>query len=50
MNWIQKQQAKFRCWWSHWYYDVHIPQDDIKGIPDIFEEYTCQRCGKIFKI
>lgn len=38
------------CWFSYWYWDIHTEKDDIKGIPDVFKQYTCQRCGKIFKL
>jgi hypothetical protein len=40
---------KFVCWWSHYYNDIHQPSDDVRGVPDHFEEYTCQRCGATFK-
>ena len=49
MKWLNNFREWFRCWWSFNYYDIHIEKDDIKGVPDIFDEYTCQRCKKIFK-
>lgn len=39
----------FICWFSFWYYDIHTPEDSIKGIKDNFGEYTCKRCKTIYK-
>jgi len=53
MKWItEKKEALkgwYRCWFSFNFHDVHMEQDDIKKVPDMHNEYTCQRCGKIFK-
>jgi len=46
IQWINQ----LRCWWSKQFFDIHKSMDDIKGIPDHFNEYKCQRCGKIFKL
>jgi len=46
---MKKFIAYLRCYWSFYFYDIHTEKDDIKGVPDMFSEYTCQRCGKIFK-
>lgn len=52
MKWFstKKLAGYFTCWFSFWYYDIHTEKDDIKKVPDIYKQYTCQRCGKIFKL
>lgn len=47
---VQYLKNQFICWWSYWYYDIHDASDDIKQVPDHFGQYTCQRCGKIYKL
>ena len=40
----------FVCWWSEYYFNIHTEEDDIRKIPDHRKEYTCKRCGKIYKL
>lgn len=40
----------FVCWWSEYYYNIHKREDDIRGVPDHYGEYTCKRCGKVYKV
>lgn len=47
---VKKLRDNFVCWWSYWYYDIHSEEDDVRKIPDAHKEYTCQRCGKMFKL
>jgi hypothetical protein len=42
--------SRLSCWWSKQFFDIHKAEDDVRGIPDHFGEYRCQRCNKIFKL
>ena len=48
---MKKLMAKFRCWFSNKYWDIHdYPDSNTYKEPLHFYEYTCERCGKKFNI
>jgi hypothetical protein len=47
--WIKLKQL-FICWYSREIKDIHTIDDGINRIPDSFNEWTCKRCYKTFKL
>jgi hypothetical protein len=43
-------KTKFICWISKYIQDIHTEKEGINRIPDIYSEYKCKYCGKIYKL